>query len=80
MMEKGNLTLEEWSHLSEEEKGERYRELSDHDKLLCLLVFDSEDAIVVFTIGDLLSALRFQMEPHKNYVEICENCPYHRED
>ena len=32
MMEKGNLTLEEWSHLSEEEKGERYRELSDHDK------------------------------------------------
>lgn len=32
MMEKGNLTLEEWSHLSEEEKRERYRELSDHDK------------------------------------------------
>ena len=35
-------------------------------EFLCLLVFDSEDAIVVFTIGDLLSALRFQMEPPKS--------------
>ena len=31
-MAERNLTFEEWSHLSEEEKGERYRELSDHDK------------------------------------------------
>ncbi len=31
-MDERNLTFEEWSCLSEEEKGERYRELSDHDK------------------------------------------------
>lgn len=31
-MAERNLTFEEWSRLSEEEKGERYRELSDHDK------------------------------------------------
>lgn len=31
-MAERNLTFEEWSNLSEEEKGERYRELSDHDK------------------------------------------------
>lgn len=33
-MAERNLTFEEWSHLSEGEKGERYRELSDHDKFL----------------------------------------------
>jgi hypothetical protein len=27
-----NLTYEEWSRLSEKEKGERYQELSEHDK------------------------------------------------
>ncbi len=31
-MAERNLTFEEWSHLLEEEKRERYRELSDHDK------------------------------------------------
>ena len=35
-------------------------------EFLCILVFASEDVIVVFTIGDLLSALRFQMEPPKS--------------
>ena len=31
-MAERNLTFEEWSNLSEEEKGERYRELSSEDK------------------------------------------------
>lgn len=39
-MEKRNLTFEEWSHLSEEEKGERYRELSDHDKFIVRVSID----------------------------------------
>lgn len=29
-----NLSLKDFNNLSEEEKGERYKELSDHDKFL----------------------------------------------
>lgn len=30
----GNLTLEEWKKLSNDERGERYKDLSDHDKFI----------------------------------------------
>ena len=42
--------------------------ISSELEFLCILVFDSEDVIVVFTIGDSLSVLRFQMEPPKSIV------------
>ena len=75
-MAERNLTYEEWSRLSEKEKGKRYQELSEHDKFRVRIsmypAFASEDVIVVFTIGDLLSALRFQdgtTKEHRNKVD-----------